>query len=170
MNDPYHEAAAALPEDVRRVLRRADGFLDLRMADHARRELETIPPAFRDNLVLRRVAFRLAYDTQDWPQAAEQARELAEANPEDATPWIGWAYATRRLAGIEEARRILTKARKRFPGVAVIPFNLACYACQQLDLDTARRLLEQAFALDASFRETALEDEDLKPLWDELRA
>jgi hypothetical protein len=53
----------------------------------------------------------------------------------------------------------------------VIPYNLACYACQLGDLDDARRWLERAVALRsrADLRRLALNDHDLQPLWDEIR-
>ena len=56
----------------------------------------------------------------------------------------------------------------RFPKIAVIPFNLACYECQLGHPDAAMSFLQKSFRLDASFRDQALEDEDLKPIWDRL--
>jgi hypothetical protein len=50
----------------------------------------------------------------------------------------------------------------------VIPFNLACYECQLGHPDEAMAFLEKAFKLDASFREQAFEDDDLKPIWARL--
>ena len=168
MSDPYQDAAEALPEEVRRLLRRADGFLDLRMLERAGLELEQVPPACRDNLVCQRVHLRMAVAARDWPHCASLAASLADACPDDCGLWIEWAYATRRAAGIPEARSILMKAWDRFPRVAVIPFNLACYACREGDPEGARDLLARAFALDEAYRELALEDEDLKELWDDL--
>lgn len=50
----------------------------------------------------------------------------------------------------------------------MIHFNLACYQCQLGDLDGARQRLHRAIELCSDLRLLALEDEDLKPLWDSL--
>ena len=51
---------------------------------------------------------------------------------------------------------------------AAIPYNLACYYCQLEEIETAKRYLKKAFEIDLNWRRAALEDEDLKPLWDSL--
>ena len=51
---------------------------------------------------------------------------------------------------------------------AAIKYNLACYFCQTGDIKTAKDYLKQAFEIDLNLRIAALEDEDLKTLWDSL--
>ena len=66
---------------------------------------------------------------------------------------------------------ILRSAAAVFPRNKLIPFNLACYACQMGRLEEAQEWLDRAF--EAGGRKTmkamALEDEDLRPLWDRIR-
>jgi Flp pilus assembly protein TadD len=168
VHDAYRDSAAALDDNTRHLLRRADGFLDLQMLARARQELEKVDPALRTNPVCERVALRLAYLEEDWPSAATLAERHVGLAPDDWGLWVQWAYAARRAAGIANARAILLKAWDQFPDVAVIPYNLACYACRDDDLAKARDLLARAFALDETYRQMALEDEDLEPLWAEL--
>jgi Tfp pilus assembly protein PilF len=52
--------------------------------------------------------------------------------------------------------------------VAIFHYNLACYECQLGDIDGAKERLRRTFEIDADFREIALEDADLKPLWELL--
>lgn len=47
-------------------------------------------------------------------------------------------------------------------------FNLACCDSQFGDLASAKASLGRAIELRGDFRLRALEDEDLKPLWDSL--
>ena len=103
-----------------------------------------------------------------WSDAAAVARKLRERYPSEAAFSIQLAYATRRTESLESARDILLDALKRFPKIAVIPFNLACYECRLGQLEKAMDYLARAFKLDATFHDQALEDEDLKPLWDKL--
>jgi hypothetical protein len=77
-------------------------------------------------------------------------------------------YATRRAYSIDVAMEILLNAVAKFPKEAAIPYNLACYHCQRREIENAKRYLRQAFEIDPNWRKAALEDEDLKPLWDSL--
>jgi Flp pilus assembly protein TadD len=98
----------------------------------------------------------------------EVAKRLAEFQPDDIQWTISLAYATRRADSIQAAKELLLNAESRFPREAVIKYNLACYLCQTGDIKTARNYLTKAFEIDLSWRMTALEDEDLKPLWESL--
>jgi tetratricopeptide (TPR) repeat protein len=83
---------------------------------------------------------------------------------------VSYAYATRRAESIAAAKEILLNAEAKFPKEAIIKYNLACYFCQTEDIETAKNYLKKAFEIDPSWRSSALEDEDLKPLWDSMRA
>ena len=56
------------------------------------------------------------------------------------------------------------------PDVALIAYNLACYASVRGEIAEAMELLKRAFALDGKFREMAVEDPDLDPVADSIRA
>jgi len=51
---------------------------------------------------------------------------------------------------------------------AAIKYNLACYCCQLVENEAAKNYLKKAFEIDLNWRMTALQDEDLKPLWESL--
>lgn len=168
MDDAPSQKPDDPPDDVRWRLQRCDGFLDLGMTDRARTELQALPAAWRDHPAARRLQLRLHLDRKEWADARDTARALRDAEPTAPEAWVMLAFATRRATGLGDAEAVLNEAARRFPSVPVIRFNLACYACQDGRLDDARRFLHQAFLLDRSFRDTAIEDEDLRPLWDEV--
>lgn len=168
MSNTLTDGLENFPEDARRHIQRADGFLDLGMALDARAELDQIPEAFRNVAPVRVELLRLAFTEKDWPAAAALAGELSGKFPDEPAFWVERAYATRRAVSIAAARDILTDAALRFPKLAMIHFNLACYDCQLGNLDSALRWLAQAVALDEKCHEAALEDEDLKPLWEKI--
>ena len=62
-------------------------------------------------------------------------------------------------------------AAEKFPGEPVIAYNLSCYACQLQQLDQARTWLKRAIASGQkeNIKKMALADDDLKPLWAEIR-
>ena len=70
--------------------------------------------------------------------------------------------------GIEKAKVVLDEAAKLFPGDSMIQYNLACYCAQLGQLDAAQEHLHKSYELgDAKqIKLIALDDEDLKPLWD----
>ncbi len=170
MNDALHGGAAELPDDVAWRLSRVDGFLDLSMLARAQEELKAVPSDFASHPAVQRMRLRLLLDQQAWAGARDLARSIRDADPSTHDMWILLAYATRRSESVMAARAVLEEAARKFPGIPVIRFNLACYACQSGQLDEARRFLHQAFVLDKTFREVAAEDDDLRPLWSELES
>jgi len=65
----------------------------------------------------------------------------------------------------------LFPAMEKFPEEGIVPYNLACYACQLQQLDVARIMFKRALSLGdkGQFKKMALRDPDLQPLWDEFR-
>jgi len=63
----------------------------------------------------------------------------------------------------------LLPAQDRFPKNATVPYNLACYCCQLNRLDEAEKWLKKAMAINESHvKRMAIDDPDLKPLWDSM--
>jgi hypothetical protein len=61
---------------------------------------------------------------------------------------------------------ILLRAQAIHPKVAMIAFSLACYASVTSRMEEAKEHLRRAIDLDKDVRRLALDDEDLRPLWD----
>ena len=70
------------------------------------------------------------------------------------------------VQGVDKAEAILLRAQAIHPKVAMIAFNLACYASVTGRMEEAKERLRHAIKLDKDIRGLALDDEDLKPLWD----
>ena len=66
----------------------------------------------------------------------------------------------------EQAEAILLRAQAIHPKVAMIAFNLACYASVTGRMEEAKERLRMAIDLDKDVRILVLDDEDLKPLRD----
>jgi Flp pilus assembly protein TadD len=91
--------------------------------------------------------------------------------PDRVWGWIHKAYALRRAtgSGFENAKALLLEAAKLFPEDGMIQYNLACYSAQLGQLDVAQEYLDKSYELgDAKqIKLRALDDEDLKPLWED---
>lgn len=151
-----------------RLLREAEGYMELGMLDDAWECLGKISPEKRDSPPVLALRALLNHHAQSWAELTQVAAQLVELLPDQAQWWLEWAYATRRSHSLQAAQEILLRALERHPNEPLIHFNLACYACQLGDLPAARRLLAQAFRLDKSLRSLASSDPDLQPLWAEL--
>jgi tetratricopeptide (TPR) repeat protein len=96
--------------------------------------------------------------------------------PSDVSGWVHRAYASRRKegGGLQTAWDALRPAVELFPDETIIPYNLACYACQLGELDAARHWLSRALEIAGkpqareALRLMALADPDLAPLQQEI--
>lgn len=162
------ELDAALAHRISSVL----GWLELGNAREALAELQQIPAEFADRPELLEVRWTLHAAQRDWEQALGAAQRLVDLSPEDPVGWLHRAYALRRTdsGSLSAAWNALHPALDRFPHVACIPYNLACYACQMEQAEEAKRLLRRAMFVgkEPEIKAMALADADLEPLWKEI--
>jgi Flp pilus assembly protein TadD len=144
----------------------SSGYRELGMFEDAAHALEEIEPEdkTRNEVLYARVDIYLV--TKRWDMAAAVARHLVKVDPENPGAWINLAYSVRRAENIEQAEAVLLKARALHPKDASIAFNLSCYASVIGRMEEAKVRLRQAIDLDKDIRLVALDDEDLRPLWD----
>ena len=156
----------SLKSDWQRHVLASSGYLELGMFDDAAMVLEEIAPEDkkRDEVLGARVNLYIV--AKKWDMAAAVARNLVKVDPQTAGWWISFAYAVRRTESVEKAEAILLQAQAIHPKVAMIAFNLACYASVTGRMEEAKERLQHAIKLDKDIRGLALDDEDLKPLWD----
>ncbi len=161
------------PEDLVR-LRAAHGWLELGLPMEARREAESVTEAARFHLATLDVQRAVAASIGDWMAAHHLGELFVQHHPQFEAGWIHRAYAARRMAGggLELALSQLLPALDPFPDCIIIPYNLACYACQLEDTRRAKAwfaLAEEREARQAkvplgSTRRMAMEDDDLIPI------
>jgi len=154
--------------DLSRHLQAAQGYLELGMFEDASNELEAIDPEGRASPEVVAVRVAIYNVTEKWNLLEVAARHMVKVSPEEPGWWIQWAYGMRRCRSIEDANQILLDAEKLHPKDATIQFNLGCYACQQGDMEEAKRRVAAAINLDSQYRFMALDDPDLEPLWNDL--
>ena len=151
----------------------AEGWLELGNVVEARAELAQIDATLQNHPAVLAIRWGILAEEKNWIAALAIARELVVLVPDSPMGWLHQAYAIRRIpeGGLQVAWDCLFSALEKFPKVAVIPYNLACYACQLDQMAKARALLRQAMKIDGKnhIKEMALNDADLKPLWDEIR-
>ncbi len=157
---------ADLPQADAFHLRAAEGWLELGLPVDAFAEIKEIPESRRQHPAVLTVLWRLHSHSQHWRKCVEIADELVQVEPKDPSGWIHRSYALHELKRTKEAADLLEPALVRFPNEELIPYNLACYACQLGKLNEAKALLVLAFRRGNAkeIKQRALEDSDLAPL------
>lgn len=107
----------------------------------------------------------LAYE-KNWSSSLDIAVELIKVAPERVNGWVNRSYSLHELGRTQEALDGLRAVVARFPKDSIIPYNLACYACQLGDEVGAQNwiLLATRLRPKEEVRAMGLEDPDLKPL------
>jgi tetratricopeptide (TPR) repeat protein len=152
----------------------AAGWFELGNTTESEVELTQISAENREHPAVLEMRWLVMARHEAWPECYEIAEKLVGCAPENASGWLHRAYALRRLpqnGGLQKALEALLPAFSKFPNEPVIPYNLSCYTCQLAKLDDARLWFSRALQIGdpEALKRLALEDEDLRPLWDEIR-
>jgi predicted Zn-dependent protease len=155
------------------LLAAAIGWLGLGCAADARAELANISAANQNHPAVLEARWTISAQDQKWQEALLIACAELVTAPNDAAGWLHRAYALRRVreGGLMQAWDALLPAAKKFPTEPIIAYNLSCYACQLQKLDMAREWFVRAVAAGKKdlIKKMALADDDLQPLWSEIK-
>lgn len=148
----------------------AEGWLELGNPLEAQSELERITPGLHAHPLVLELRWKIHAQAAQWEQAVIAAHELAHYLPKEAPGWIHWAYSLHELKRTREAREVLLPVAEQFPDDYIIPYNLACYACQLGNEKEALQWLAKAVALAGkkTIRAMAIDDPDLAPLREKI--
>lgn len=139
----------------------ANGYRELGMYSYALKELNALSSEQAQSQTALQMRLAILMDANRWKNALTVARKLHSIAPENADSHVNLAFVVRRTKSLESAQSILLEAAQKFPTVAIIPYNLACYACQNGDFESAKAYLSKAFSLDKTCLDMAKNDEDL---------
>ncbi len=134
------------------------------MFDDALAELAAIPAEAWQDPGAEEVRIVILTQARRWSEALAFSRDLCVRLPEAPAGFIHAAFCLHGLGRSAEARDTLLNGPRSLEREPTYHYNLACYECALGNLDSARRWLEQSFALDKMFREFAKTDPDLDPL------
>ena len=159
--DSHHLAAAV-------------GWLELGNASEAGEEIARISPGLLQHPDVLEVRWQICAAGKKWDTALEIADLLVQIDPDRATGWLHRAYALRRNkpGGLKEAWEALLPVQQKFPKIAVIPYNLACYAAQMNRLEEAWEWLHKAMEAGGDvqkIKEMAIDDPDLEALRERIQ-
>ncbi|MFO1458988.1 MAG: tetratricopeptide repeat protein [Verrucomicrobiota bacterium] len=144
----------------------AEGWFDLGRPEEALSELDLLSPSGRSDPGVLELHWRILAQRREWSKALAIAHRMTEAAPERAEGWIHRSFTLHELRRTDEAWSMLLPMAPQFPEESIIPYNLACYACQMGNLELAQDWLQRAAKLRPKneIKAMALSDPDLAPL------
>jgi tetratricopeptide (TPR) repeat protein len=148
-------------------LNAAQGWLGLGDCQSALDEIELIDPEMQSHPDVLTVRCDIYTVAMKWPAVVALASALVQLTPENPSGWIRRSFALHGLKRTQQALELLLPAASKFPGIAAIPYDLACYCTKLGRLEEARRWLHQLYEIDNAkvFRKVAGSDPDLAPLF-----
>ena len=147
-------------------LEAAHGWLELGDDHEANQELEKISAEFHSHPDVLQLRWQICAKAKKWEACYDIANALVTVAPDSADGWIHCAFALHEMKKTKEAWDTLSSVADRLGNVPTVAYNLACYACQLGNLETAVEWLRKAFQIGgAEYKLMALEDRDLEPLW-----
>ncbi len=149
---------------LQKILREAQGYLELGLPHQALAALERIQDAgtFRAHLLyLRGEALRAL---EMYAQAVEPLEQAGDLAPSNYHIWLalGWCY--KRIGRIDLALEALKRAEEVAPNEALIQYNLACYYSLAEKKQPALYHLRRALRLEPGYAELTVQETDFDPL------
>lgn len=146
------------------IMRAALGWLELGLPEEALSELSSLTARER----MRRHALELRLlaemEAHRWNAAADTGRLLCIKEPKEPRFFIHAAYCLHETGDTLAARDWLLKGPAALIEDPLFHYNLACYLAVLGERKRAKSHLERAFEMDASLRDSALDDRDLDAL------
>lgn len=160
-----------LPHPDHQHLEAAEGWLGLGSWREASEELEQIQPQFHAHPSVLELRYKIHAAANRWEAAVAVANEVRQLLPDQLWGYFYTAFALHELKRTQEAYDTLQPMVEKFPKAQLMRYNLACYACQLGRLEEAVLCLKQVLAQAGKkdMRQLALEDPDLKLLWEQIR-
>lgn len=153
--------------DDKRHLLAAEGWLELGLHLEANAELEKIQPQLRAHPDVLELRWQIYAKEKKWEACVDIGNAVVRYAPDRPDGYIHRSFALHELKRTQEAFDQLLPVGEKFPQVWTIPYNLACYCSQLNRLEEAGDWLKKAIAVDKeAVQKAALDDPDLKPLWD----
>ncbi len=160
------------------LARAVEGWLELGLPDEAEAELDQLSSAAKAHPHTLDLCWQIHAHRKEWSLAHTVAELLVSVDPGNLSGWIHRAYAARRMegGGLQVAWDALRPAAELFRAEFLVPYNLACYACQLGRLDAARHWLGRAYEAAGKSKARdgiklmALADPDLAPMREQIMA
>ena len=143
-------------------LRAACGYAELGMTRQSVAELNAIEAAFQARPEVLQLRLHHLMREKKWARALIVSRKLCRVAPECGAGFLHAGFCLHELGKTAEAKRLLLKGPVTLLKEPIYYYNMGCYDALLGNVHAAKVHLQTSFKMDASFRELAKKDPDLK--------
>lgn len=149
---------------VQRLLREAEGYLELGLPNQALERLQIIESAGTYKGQKQYLTGEALRALDRYQEAVGPLLEATDSNPSNIHVWIalGWCY--KRMDRLELAIRALERAQEIAPGEAIVHYNLACYWSLAGKKQRALEYLSRAIKIRPQYRDLIGDESDFDPI------
>ena len=146
--------------------RAACGYAELGMTRQSLAELNAIEATHQTRPEVLQLRLHHLMRSQKWAQALRISQKLCRAAPDCSAGFLHAGFCLHELGKTAEAKQFLLKGPAALLKEPIYYYNMGCYEALLGNVKDARINLETSFRMDASFRELAKRDPDLKAVQD----
>jgi tetratricopeptide (TPR) repeat protein len=150
---------------VEKLLEPFTGYVELGMYLDAQEELESLPQEVKNHPMVLGARMLLLVELEMWQEAALIGGWLCQLCPANLEFHFKTASCLHQLKRIADAKELLMAAPPMIRETALYFYTLACYETELGNHDEARDCLKRCFGIDPKFRQIAMEEVALEPLW-----
>jgi Flp pilus assembly protein TadD len=143
-------------------LRAACGYAELGMTRQSVAELNAIETTFQERPEVLQLRLHHLMREKKWARALIVSRKLCRAAPQCGAGFLHAGFCLHELGKTAEAKRLLLQGPAALLKEPIYYYNMGCYDALLGNVQAAKMHLQTSFKMDASFRELAKKDPDLK--------
>jgi len=132
------------------------------MARQSMAELNAIERTLQNRPEVLQLRLHHLMRSQKWAQALRVSQKLCRAAPDCSAGFLHAGFCLHELGKTAEAKQFLLKGPAALLKEPIYYYNMGCYEALLGNVKDARINLETSFRMDATFRELAKRDPDLK--------
>jgi len=142
--------------------RAACGYAELGMPRESLAELNAIDREFQNRPEVLQLRLHHLMRRKSWCRALVVSRRLCRAAPDCSAGFLHAGFCLHELGKTADAKKLLLKGPAALLTEPIYYYNMGCYDALLGNVKEAQQNLERSFKMDASFRELAKRDPDLK--------
>jgi hypothetical protein len=144
----------------------ASGYAELDMPRESMAELNAIEDQFQNRPEVLQLRLHNLMRQKRWMQGLRVSQKLCRVAPDCCTGYLHASFCLHELGKTAQAKKFLLKGPPLLLKEPIYYYNMGCYDALLGNMQDARLHLHTSFQMDASFRELAKQDPDLKSVQD----
>ena len=142
----------------------ACGYAELGMTRESIAELDAIDARFQSRPEVLQMRLHHLMRQKRWERAFRISRRLCRAAPDCSAGFLHAGFCLHQLGKTAAAKKLLARGPIALLKEPIYYYNMGCYEALLGNIRGARENLRISFKMDASFRDLAKRDPDLKAL------